>query len=78
MAAAAGKKASVALSLFMEVHNLEVEEKLSTIATHCWAEGVCVNRFGKEQHKAWRKQIFDVQTWRQVGGLAGAVKMRNP
>ena len=27
----------------------------------------------KEQLKAWRKQVFEVQTWRQVRGLAGAV-----
>ena len=26
-----------------------------------------------EQQEAWMKQIFEVQTWRQVGGLAGAV-----
>ena len=39
MAAAAGKKESVLLFLFM-VNNLEVEEDLSTVATLCWAEGV--------------------------------------
>ena len=33
MAAAAGKKESVSLSLFMEVYNLDVEEELSTMAT---------------------------------------------
>ena len=27
----------------------------------------------KEQQKAWRKGIFEVQTWRQVRGRAGAV-----
>ena len=32
MAAAAGKEESVALSLYMEVYNLEVEETLSTMA----------------------------------------------
>ena len=51
--------------IFMEVHTLEVEEKLSTIATLCWAQG--------EQHNAWKKHFFEVQTWRQVGGPAGAV-----
>ena len=45
MAAAAGKEASVALSLFMEVSNLEVEETLSTMATVCWTEGVRMNRW---------------------------------
>ena len=41
MAAAADKKESVALSLFMEVNDLEVEEGLSTLATLlCAGEGV--------------------------------------
>ena len=39
-AAAAGKKGSLPLSLFMEVSNLEVGEELSTMATIAWAEGV--------------------------------------
>ena len=26
-----------------------------------------------EQTEAWMRQIFEVQTWRQVSGLAGAV-----
>ena len=34
-AAAAGKKQSVSLSLFMEVNNLEVEEELSTNGHAC-------------------------------------------
>ena len=33
MAAAAGKKESVSLALFLEVNDLEVEEELSTMAT---------------------------------------------
>ena len=41
------------------------------MATLFWAEGVWRN--GREQQMAWRRQIFDVQTWRQVMGLAGAV-----
>ena len=49
MAAAAGKKESVSLSLFTEVINLEVEEELSTMATHAWAEGV---RLGKMEKRA--------------------------
>ena len=40
MAAAAGKKSTISLSLFMETCGLEVEEELSTLATRCWAEGV--------------------------------------
>ena len=73
VAVAAGKKESVSLSLFLEVNNLEVEEELSTMTTLFWAEGVWIGRRRREQQKAWRKQIFEVQTWRQVGGLAGAV-----
>ena len=73
VAAAAGKKESVSLSLFMNVNNFEVEEELSTVATLAWVEGVWLGRWGREQQKAWRKQIPEAQTWRQVRGLAGAV-----
>ena len=62
------KKESVSLSLFMEITNLEVEEYLTTMATLFWAEGVCLGRLRREQQKPWRKQIFEVQTWRQVRG----------
>ena len=62
---AAGKKESVALSLFMEVNQLEVRKNRTFHHGH--ASG---GRNGekKEQLKAWRKQIFEVQTWRQVRG----------
>ena len=73
MAAAAGKMESVWLSLFKEVNNLEVDEELSTVATLAWAEGVWLGRWVSEQQKSWRKNIFEVQTWRQVRGPAGAV-----
>ena len=73
MAAAAGKKESVSLSLFMEVYNLDVEEELSTIATLAWAEGSWMGRWATEQDEALRNQIFEAQAWRQVRGLAGAV-----
>ena len=73
MAAAAGKKESVSLSLFREVNKLEVEKELSTMATLFRAEGVRMSIWRGEQQQAWRKQIFEVQTWRQVRGLAGAV-----
>ena len=63
MAAAAGKKSTTSLSLFMETCGLEVEE-FSTLATQYWAD---------EQKDAWMNQIFEVQTWRQVRGPAGAV-----
>ena len=52
---------------------LEAEENLSTMATLFWAEGVWVVTWKREQQKAWWKQIFEVQIWRQVRGLAGAV-----
>ena len=43
---------------WMEVKTMEVEECLSTMATLCWAKGV----WKREQRKAWRKHIFEVQT----------------
>ena len=39
MAAAAGKKSTTSLSLFMEAFGLEVEEELFTMATQTLAEG---------------------------------------
>ena len=73
MAAAAGRKESVWLSLFLEVNDLEVEEELSTTAaTRAWAEGSWMGDWAREQTEAWRKQMSEVQTWRQVRGLAGA------
>ena len=64
MAAAAGEE-STSLSLFLEVYGLEVEEELSTMATQAWAEGAWTGQWPTEQKEAW-KQIFEVQTWRQV------------
>ena len=66
MAAAAGKKRTTSSSLFMDAFGLEVEEELSTTATQTWAEGVWVGKWSTEQKEAWRKQIFEVQSWRQV------------
>ena len=44
MAAAAGKKETTSLSLFMEAFGREVEEELSIIATQTWAEGcLCIS-----------------------------------
>ena len=34
---------------------------------------VCGWDDGKEQQKAWGEHIFEMQTWRRVRGLAGAV-----
>ena len=73
MAAAAGKKESVLLSFFMEVNSVEVEEEFSAMATPAWAEGMWMGRWVREQKETWRKLIFDVQTWRSVRGLTGAV-----
>ena len=58
MAATPGKNESVSLSLFMEVHDFEVEEELSSKATLFWAEGVWMGRWRREQLEAKRKQIF--------------------
>ena len=66
---AAGKKESVSLSLLMEVNNSEVEEALSTMTT-LFLSGM---RVDGQMQKAWRKWIFEVQTWKQVRGPAGAV-----
>ena len=66
MAAAAVKKESTSLSLFLEVYGLEVEEALFPMATQ--AQMAC------RAKAAWRKQIFEVQAWRQVRGPTGAGK----
>ena len=39
VAAAAGKKSTTSLSLFMEAYGLEAEDEISTMATQYWAEG---------------------------------------
>ena len=38
-----------------------------------WAEGVWIGKWCTEQREAWMRQILEVQMWRQVRGLAGAV-----
>ena len=73
MAAAAGKKSTTSLSLFMEAYGLEVEEEISTTPTQYWIEGVWTGKWSYEQEEAWMRQIRDVQTWKQVRGPAGAV-----
>ena len=74
MAAAAGKKSTTSLSLFMmEAFGPEVEEELSTLATQYWAEGVWTGKWCTEQKEAWLNQIREVQMWRHVRGPAGAV-----
>ena len=49
MAAAAGKKSTTSLSLFMEAYGLKVDEALSTMTTQYWAEGVCTGKWRHEQ-----------------------------
>ena len=73
MAAAAGRKSTTFLSLFMEAYGLEIEEELSTLATQHWAGGAGIGKWRHEQKEAWMEQVREVQMWRQVRGPAGAV-----
>ena len=73
MAAAAGKKSTTSLSVFMEAYGLEVEEEISTIATQYWAEGVWTGKRSHGLKEAWMRQIREVLTWKQVRGPAGTV-----
>ena len=68
MAAAAGKKSTTSLSLFMEAYGLEAEEELSTMTTQYWAEGVRTGNWRHDQKEAWMRQIREVQVWKQVRG----------
>ena len=77
MAAAAGKKESVSLSLFTEVikklrKNYPPWPRMLGRKVYGW------EKWRKEQLKAWRKQIFEVQTWKPVEGQAGAVMCETP
>ena len=73
MAAAAGKKSTSSLSLFMAATGFEVEEEITTMATQHWEEGVWTGRWSCEQNEAWMMQIREVRTWKQVRGPGGAV-----
>ena len=73
MAAAAGKKSTTSLSLFMETFGLEVEAEISTMATQTWAEGVWIGKWHVEQREGWLNQAPEVQMCRQARGPAGAV-----
>ena len=73
MAVAAGKKITTSLSLFMEANGLEVEDELSTMTTQYWAEGVWTGKWSHEQKESWMREIWEVQTWKQLRGCAGTV-----
>ena len=60
-AAAAGKKSTTSLCLFMEACGLEVKEEFSIMATQYWAEGVWTGRWHHEQKEAWMRQTQEVQ-----------------
>ena len=49
MAAAAGKKSTTSLSLFIEAPGLEVKDEISTMATQYWAEGAWTGKWSHEQ-----------------------------
>ena len=53
MPAAAGKKSTTFLSLFMETYGLEVEKELSTMATQYWAE----EEYGHENGVTSQKKL---------------------
>ena len=57
----------------METFGLEVEEEVSTVATQTWADGAWIGKSHTGQKEAWLNQVFEVQTWRQLRGPAGAV-----
>ena len=52
MAAAAGQKKPVSLSLFMELNNLEVEEELSTNGHACLGRRGVAGKMGKRTAEA--------------------------
>ena len=53
MAAAAGKKSTTSLSLFMEAYGLAAEEELATMATQNWAEGVWTGKMAARTKRSW-------------------------
>ena len=61
MAAAAGKKSTTSLPLFMEAFGLEVEEEISTMATQTWAEGAWIAEWRVEQKEAWVSQARETR-----------------
>ena len=51
LTAAAVKKSTTCLSLFMEAYGPEVEEELSSMATQCWAGGVWMGKWRHSKKK---------------------------
>ena len=69
-AAAAGKKSTTSLSLFMEAYGLEVEEELSFHHGFSALGRRSLDwKWNHEQREAWMRQFREVQTWKQVKGL---------
>ena len=69
MAAAAGEKVPVSLSLSMEVNNLQVEEELPTMATCFWAEGVWMNRWDESSTRRGAREthmLYHCPSWTEV------------
>ena len=78
MAAAAGKKSSVSLSFFMDVTNLEVEEELSTMATHAWAEVVRLGRMEKRAAEGLEEAgLRDLETSERTGWSGHCARPRD-
>ena len=78
MAAAAGKNSTTSLFLFMEAHDLEVEEELSTMATQYWAEGVWTGKWSHELKEAWNEadsRGSNVETGERTRRSSGVHKM---
>ena len=68
MAAAAGKKSTTSLSLFMEVFGLEVEEDLSALAARI-GQKEWIGKWAVEQKEAWINQALEVQTSSRSGDV---------
>ena len=52
---AAGMKPKLSLTLFLEVHNLEIEHELARAATCLWAPAVRTRKWEDEMREAWER-----------------------
>ena len=55
MASAAEPKPSMALSLLLEINNLEVEHELACVATCFWAQAVWTGQWEDDVREGWKK-----------------------